>query len=54
LCKDIAEYIKVFKLGKDEKCVEMLAVFADPIIKKKRAVLEEIFRRVIHGSAGAK
>lgn len=47
LGKDRAEYIKALKLGNDERYAEMVAVFTDLIIKQRRNVLEENFRKIM-------
>ncbi|HSD58295.1 MAG TPA: Fic family protein [Methanotrichaceae archaeon] len=47
LGKDRAEYIKALKLGNEERYEEMVAVFADLIIKQRRKVLEENFRKMM-------
>lgn len=47
LGKDRPLYLKALKFGKEEKYAEMLAVFADLIIKQRRKVLEENFRKIM-------
>lgn len=47
LGKDRPLYLKALKLGNEERYAEILAVFADLILKQRRRVLEENFRKMM-------
>jgi Fic family protein len=47
LGKDRPDYLKALKFGNEEMYAEMLAIFAELIVKQRQKVLEESFRRMM-------
>ncbi len=51
LGKDRPQYIKALKLGNEEKYSEMVAIFADLIIRQRMNILAENFKRLMETQA---